>query len=470
MTFSRILSSLAALTLALTASPIAAQTQPPQPVTVVAGGLVNPRGFTFFGSGELTVAEAGTGGEQVALEAVPPPTGPYTGGPTGRVSRIVDGCPVSIVEKLASARSAAGETAGPAALAQVDGRLIMLSAGGGAAHGNPDSPAGVYDITDGEPALVADLGAWLRENPVASPPAAALDPDGSFYDMAGDPAGAAVFVSESNGEQILRVGLDGSISRVVDLSAEDLVPTALAVGADGSLYVGHLTSAPFTAGSATVVKVFPDGATETVWTGLTMVTGLAVEAEGELYAAQLSDGREQPPFFVPGTGRVVRQTGLDSGEEIVTQLNLPTAIEFGPDGALYVSLPAVGGDSGSGQILRVDLTASLPLRAGDFDLTPPACLAQTDAVLIRASDLGFDPSAVTVSVGATVTWRNTGEFDHAVASEATSPMQWDSGVLRPGDEFSVTFDQPGTYPYFDGLFPERTGAIEVVAASEAVVP
>jgi plastocyanin len=246
-----------------------------------------------------------------------------------------------------------------------------------------------------------------------------------------------------------------------------MVPTSLAIASDGTLYVGHLTSAPFTAGTATVIRILPDGTTETVWTGLTMITGLAVGPDDQLYAAQLSEGRDRPPFFVPGTGRIVRQTGLDSGEEVATQLNLPTAIEFGPDGALYVSLPAVGGESGSGQILRVDTSATLPLRGEDFDLATPACLSSTEAVLVKVSDLGFDPSTITIQVGATVTWRNTGEFDHAVASDEGSAIEWDSGVMRPGDEFSITFDQPGTYPYFDGLFPERTATIEVVAGDGA---
>jgi hypothetical protein len=452
------------LAIALMLVPIAARGQETPPVSVAAGGLTNPRGFIFAESGDLLVAEAGTGGEQAATEPVPPPTGPHSGGPSGRVARINDGCPTTFIEGLPSARSAAGETIGPAALAQVNGRLLLLGAGGGTAHGNPESPAGVYDITDGTPLLIADLGAWLRANPVLNPPAADLDPDGSWYDMVADPAGGAVWVSESNHEQILRVGLDGSIIRVADLSAEDMVPTALAAGSDGSLYVGHLTSAPFTAGAATVIRVSPDGTTETVWIGLTMITGLAVGPDNQLYAAQLSEGRDRPPFFVPGTGRVVRQTGLDSGEEVATQLNFPTHLEFGPDGSLYISLPAVGGDTGSGQILRVDLAAELPVRGEDFDLAPPACLSSTDAVLVKVSDLGFDPSTITIQVGATVTWRNTGELDHAVVSEEESAVRWDSGVMRPGDEFSVTFEQPGTYAYFDGLFPERTATIEVASA------
>jgi plastocyanin len=64
-----------------------------------------------------------------------------------------------------------------------------------------------------------------------------------------------------------------------------------------------------------------------------------------------------------------------------------------------------------------------------------------------------------------VTWRNTGEFDHAVTSGPDSPEQWDSGEIRPGEEFSRTFPEPGTYPYYDGLFPDHTGTIEVIEAT-----
>jgi plastocyanin len=105
----------------------------------------------------------------------------------------------------------------------------------------------------------------------------------------------------------------------------------------------------------------------------------------------------------------------------------------------------------------------LPLIAENFDLTPPSCGASSETVLIKVSDLGLDPASVTITAGSTVTWRNTGEFDHAVVSDPASPVQWDSGPLRPGEEFSQTFDQPGTYPYADGVFPDHTGTIEVVS-------
>ena len=287
--------------------------------------------------------------------------------------------------------------------------------------------------------------------------------------MATDSAGSALWVVESNSEQVVRVDLDGAITRIADLSADNQVPTAIAIGPDGAIYVGHLTSAPFTAGSATVIKIGPDSKTETVWSGLTMVTGLAIDRQGTLYASELSGGRDHPPFFVPGTGRIVRQTGADSLEEVATLLNLPTTIPFGPDAALYVSIPAVGADTGTGVILRVETGAPLPLGAEDYDLTPPSCSgAEQGPTLIKLSDLGIDPASITITAGTTVTWRNTGEFEHSTKADPSSPVQWDSGSLIPGQEFVQTFDQPGTYSYFDGVFPDHRGTIEVIAGQYAV--
>ena len=435
-----------------------------EPLSVVAGGLVNPRGFAFTSAGQLLVAESGTGGEQGAGVEVAGPTGPFMGGATGAVSRIENGCPAPLATALASARTAAGDTLGPSSVVVIGDQIYVLVSGGGAGHGNPDYPAGIYNVTSGTPELLADLSTWLRENPVAEPPAQMSDPDGAWYSMATDETGSALWVVETNGEQVVRVDLDGSISRVADLSDRNQAPTAIAIGDDGSIYIGQMTMEPFAAGSASVIRLGADGNPETVWTGLTMVSGLTIDDQGTLYAAEFSGGRDRAPYFVPGTGRIVRQTGPDSLEEVATLLNFPTSISVGPDGALYVAMPAVGADSGTGIILRVDTAAALPLRAENYDLAPPSCGGETAVALIKVSDLGMDPPSITIQAGTSVTWRNTGEFDHAVTSDPSSPLQWDSGPMRPGEEFSLTFDDPGSYPYFDGLFPERRGAIEVVGS------
>lgn len=446
---------------------------PPAQVTVAAGGLVNPRGFAWDAEGRMVVAEAGTGsaaaepsGGATGADEPAPPT-PYRAGPTARVSRIDGGCPAAVAEGLPSVELVSGEPLGAADVALVGDRLVALVAGGGEAHGNPDTPAGLYDVGAGGPTLLVDLGAWLRENPVAAPPPIDPDAEGDWYSMVAAPDGAAVYVAERNGEQVLRVGLDGEVGRVVDLSAADAVPTALAVAPDGALHVGHFTAAPHPGGSAFVLKVSPDGTTETVWSGLTMVSGLAFGPDGALYATEFSSARERPPFFVAATGRVVRRTGPDSAEEVLGQLNFPTATRFGPDGALYVSLPAVGADDGGGIVVRADLSGGVPLEAQAFDLTAPACLpgGGENATRVTIFDFGFDASALVVTAGTTVTWVNTGSMDHTSVSFEGAGMAWDSGVLAPGAEYSFTFDQVGTYAYVCALHPDQMqGTVEVVAS------
>ena len=61
-------------------------------VKVLATGLKFPRGFTFGANGAVYVAEAGLGGTHTTTtkqcDQVIPPVGPYTNGPTARISRI----------------------------------------------------------------------------------------------------------------------------------------------------------------------------------------------------------------------------------------------------------------------------------------------------------------------------------------------------------------------------------------------
>ncbi len=42
-------------------------------------------------------------------------------------------------------------------------------------------------------------------------------------------------------------------------------------------------------------------------------------------------------------------------EEIASGLDMPVATRFGPDGALYVSTPAFGGNDDAGRVIRIEL-------------------------------------------------------------------------------------------------------------------
>lgn len=450
--------------LCLIAAPLplaAAQDQPA--VSVVTGGLANPRGLTFEVSGKLLVAEAGAGGETPGTLDIAPPVGPIAGGSSGSVARIDDGCPVALVTGLASARNGLGDTFGPAGIAALGDRTFVLIAGGGDGNGNQNQTSGIYEVVENGVVQIADLGQWLGSS---SPEVASDRPivaGGQWVSLAPTADGSALLALEQGTGQLVQVRLSGEVTRIADLSALQAAPSSLAVGLDGTIYVGLMTREPFAAATAFVIRVGSDGTAETVWSGLTMVTGIAVAPDGRLYASQFSDSREEPPYLVPGTGSIVRQTGPESAEVLLEQVNFPGPMVFGPDSALYVSAPTIAADAGAGQILRIDPATALGIRSESLDLTPPSCIGSVDAVEIVVDDLGINPSTITIVAGTTVTWRIGGEFDHAVASDAASPLEFDSGVLPPGGTFSVTFSEPGTYPYFDGLNPERTGEIVVVS-------
>jgi hypothetical protein len=344
----------ALLLLALTMSavgPFGAGAQANAGVTVVASGLTNPRGFAFDATGRLFVALGGT-----------------TGASAG-VVRIDAGCPAPIVGGLPAYRVVFGGPTGVAAVAFLDGQLYALLAGGDTDRGG--MPNGLYRIdASGKVTLVANISAFIRDHPVADRPPD-YDTDGQPYAMLA--MGNAFWVTEGNSDQLLHVGLDGGISRVTDLSRGHPIPTGIAPAPNGGAYVAYFTHAPYRDGASSVLEVAPDGTVTPVWSNLTLVTALAAGPDGALYALEMATGidAEDPSRIAPGTGKVVRRTGPQTSEDIVTGLTLPVAMDLGPDGALYVASPAFGADQGEGTIVRVDLGAGTPIDAA-LRATPAA--------------------------------------------------------------------------------------------------
>ena len=157
---------------------------------LVPSGLQGPRGLTFGPGGYLYVAEAGTGGSNSTkglCAQVVPPVGPYTGGKTGRISRVdMSGNVTTVATGFASTADAMGDTSGVADVKFMNGTLYALIGGGGCSHGVPSLPNGIVavNVHNGRWAYVANLSAFIQTHPVKYPNAADFEPDGTFYSMA----------------------------------------------------------------------------------------------------------------------------------------------------------------------------------------------------------------------------------------------------------------------------------------------
>lgn len=325
------------------------------PIAVVASGLTNPRGFAWGPDGTLSLALAGSGGE-TRIEV----SGGFTLriGLSSSVVTVADGCTAPSAVGLVSTHwEETGWIWGAMDVAYLGEELYALIGGAGPSWRSPSSVSGVFKVNANRTmTLVADLSAWLPANkPSFIPPD--FNPDGSLYAL--EAAGDSLLLTEAVGGQVIRVTPAGEISRVADLSEGHLVPSGIAVDAGGNAYVGFLTAAPYIDGFAKVVKVAPDGTVSDAWTGLTAVTDVAFGPDGMLYAAEMATGNtEERPFLTPNSGRVVRQTGPDTLEPVVTGLPYPVHIGFDADGHLVIAAPAFGPDAGVGQGMLVSVDPS----------------------------------------------------------------------------------------------------------------
>jgi len=325
-------------------------------VSVFATGLNSPRGLKFGPDGNLYVAEAGLGGTsstQGQCDQVIPPVGPYLGGNTARILEInPSGVVSTLVENLPSTENALGDRMGIADIEFFDNTLYALLAAGGCSHGHSDYPASIIKInSNGSWSVIADLSNWQMNNPVANPEEDDFEPDGSWYSLIS--AKGNLYAVEPNHGEMVKVSTNGNISRVIDFSTfyGHVVPTAVAY--HGNFYVGNLNTFPIVAGNSNIYKVTPSGQSQIWATGFSAVLGVAFDNQARMYVLETSSVNGFP---TPNTGRVIRVLPSGEKEVIVDSLFFPTAMTYGPDGALYVSNKGFGPPvPGFGEILKVTL-------------------------------------------------------------------------------------------------------------------
>jgi hypothetical protein len=338
---------------------VLAVAQPPGQATftVLASGLHNPRGLRFGPDGNLYVAEGGTGGSLTTTaedcDQVIAPVGPYSGDFTARISRI-DGAGqrTTVIGNLPSSQTSinlGNLVSGVADVDFIDGTMYALLAGAGCSHGLAGTTNGIIRVQGGSPFMIADLSAWQKAHPVANPEPDDFEPDGTWYSMVS--VRGSLYAVEPNHGEVVRVTPAGDISRVVDVSAIEghIVPTTIAY--HGNFFFGNLSTFPITDGAAKILKLTPSGNLKTWQESLTTVLGLAFDGRARMYVLENTVGPLMP---TPGFGQIVRIDPSGEQTTILTGLNLPTAMTYGPDGKLYVSDWGFGPPT-MGRILKVTL-------------------------------------------------------------------------------------------------------------------
>jgi hypothetical protein len=319
----------------------------PATVTRVVSGLDNPRGLAFGGDGQLYVAEAGHGGPNCA--------GSTCLGLTSAISRIniAAGTSQRVVTGLISAAGSNGSAAtGVDGISFVGNTAYGIETASSAIVPPSGFPAWLLQAarnqlgrlivadTKGHWKAIANVGLhdynWsaMHKNLVPG-----QFPDANPYGVLALPDTRWVVDAGSN--TLDRVSEDGQVSVVKffpNPPSSDAVPTCVARGGDGALYIGELTGGGNAPGASVVWRYAPSTGTLTKWaTGLTAVTGCGFGRDGGFYATEFSAlGLDHA---APGTGRVVRVPAHSSSPIIVVHgLNFPGGFASGPDGSLYVSV------------------------------------------------------------------------------------------------------------------------------------
>ena len=321
--------------------------------TEFATGLTNPRHMRFGPDGYLYVAEAGIGGDLLQtcdwpgnMFTVP---GPYMGGFTARISRILpDGTRETVADGLPSFHDGFGDGLGVSDIGWIGNTMYALVEGGGCTRGLPNHPAGVVRIhPDGSYSYVADITAFIRAHPVANEPVCGpegdCEPDGVPHSML--IKGGQIYVVETNHNSVLRVNpRTGAVTRLYDLSVQDPAPIILVKRGQRFLLGGF----------DGLVQEFDRhlGPIETFDEGYGPIVEMAF-AGGRLHLLE-TFGLDTP--WTPGTGRVVRRNFDGSRSVVACNLDFPIGMaRKGSD--LFVSTVSYGQGpvAGLGKIVRIPL-------------------------------------------------------------------------------------------------------------------
>ena len=320
-------------------------------VKVILTNLENPRGIVVFETGDLLVAEAGTG-----LRSVDPTQW------TGKLTRFSDlngdkdfddegeaqpwFSHLPTYNALSAYATGGDEVGGPVdVLSHLDGRVFLS--------------------VDGGPGEIA-LHVISPERSVGRTLASRANMNGIAFDQ----EQSRLFAVEGGTNTLIEISFDAEIREIVRFpllnSGQQAVPAGLAVDPRTgevlvALFSGRIIdeetgqTIPFVASEAKIVRVDPlTGRVTDEITGLTTAVDVAIDPAGNIFVVEMASAyadnlpRNYDLFdegASPVHGGYLRYSGRltlypASGEPprvIVEGLDAPTNITLGPEGAIYLS-------------------------------------------------------------------------------------------------------------------------------------
>ncbi|MCA0455007.1 MAG: ScyD/ScyE family protein [Chloroflexi bacterium] len=382
----------------------------------VASGLNNPRLLSYGSDGTLYIAEAGTGGDTQVTDAG---GNPVLYGTTARVSTVANmgSEPQPLVENLPSVE-AFNNVVGVNAVWVDD---------------NPDTDEGLFAVVvggptdiDGTPTRgVQILDSSLTEQRFIDIGAVedSTNPDGD--DLASNPIdiaydGTTWYILDASGNALYTVEGDGepTLFHVWD----DLpVPSAVAVGPEGDVYVGFLSSFPFATGSARIERWTAAGELVETYGNLTGVTDVHVGDDGTVYAVEFASGFGDTGWL-PDSGQVVVVT-TDAVTPLLTGLNFPYGLAQAPDGSWVVSINSAFVEPGTGAVVRVPTgSGTAPTAEGTAEATADATQPAAEATPDVTPEATVESTAeATSEVTPEATVEATAEATSEATAEATVP-------------------------------------------------
>jgi plastocyanin len=99
---------------------------------------------------------------------------------------------------------------------------------------------------------------------------------------------------------------------------------------------------------------------------------------------------------------------------------------------------------------------------GDSSSAPAPAPGATTAT-VDMKNIQFNPKALTVNKGTTVTWTNSDSVGHDVTKQLGPGPKFQSGTgdIGSGGTYKVTFNTPGTIKYECTVHPGMVGTVTV---------